>query len=306
MDLQKQFRNPEKQQIIPYNLTKEIIDEISILYRENPIYTIRSASTGSPIPKDQKLWEEIFRHSRYLQIMDRVDRWTKLLGTILVKVSFVDPRTGETVDKNEGGYVQLTPMHGGMYDVNYYDSPYYLSELMIGFQRGFNGFSNQSSMLTGKDVLTGLGGAAVGGNISRVNNPQNLTNISKIYWSPDAHRVYSKERNGEVMYEGSNPYGVIPAVPFFDSDPAYYYFLPINEPLIYANHAVNMRLTDLNHVTKFQSFGIPVVKGVERGTSIRQGRPVDDYNVLRGGAAVNRFGAYGSSLGFGGSIEVLF
>jgi hypothetical protein len=60
--------------------------------------------------------------------------------------------------------------------------------------------------------------------------------------------------------------------------------LPINEPLIYANHTLNMRMTDLNHIAKFQSFGVPVLSGVERGTSIRRGRPVDDFNVFRAGS----------------------
>ena len=101
------------------------------------------------------------------------------------------------------------------------------------------------------------------------------------------------------IYRTKNPYGIIPAVPFFNQDPAHYYFLPINEPLIYANHSVNMRITDLNHIAKFQSFGIPVVKGVERPTSTRQGRPVDDFNQLKGGTAQSRFGGVAGVSGFG-------
>jgi hypothetical protein len=99
-------------------------------------------------------------------------------------------------------------------------------------------------------------------------------------------------------YETKNPYGVIPAIPFFNQDPAHYYFLPIDEPLIYANHTVNMRMTDLNHIAKFQSFGIPVLSGVERPTSLRQGRPVDDFNILRGGSAQSKFGGIGGISGF--------
>ena len=60
-----------------------------------------------------------------------------------------------------------------------------------------------------------------------------------------------------------------------------------------------MRITDLNHIAKFQSFGVPVVKGVERPTSTRQGRPVDDFNQLKGGAAQSRFGGISGVSGFG-------
>jgi len=125
-------------------------------------------------------------------------------------------------------------------------------------------------------------------------SPNSLGNINRIYWSPDAHRI----EGDDTTYEIKNPYGIIPAVPFFNSDPAHYYFLPIDEPLIYVNHALNMRLTDLNHIAKFQSFGIPVLSGVERPTSVRQGRPVDDYNILRGGLAESRFGGIGGISGF--------
>ncbi|MCK4820908.1 hypothetical protein KA005_34400, partial [bacterium] len=89
--------------------------------------------------------------------------------------------------------------------------------------------------------------------------------------------------------------GCIPAVPFFDQDPGKRYFLPVNEPLLYANHAVNMRLTDLNHIAKFQSFGQAVVKGVERPINNRLGRPIDDMNV--------RGGSQGSGFGFGGNTS---
>lgn len=274
LDLVKQFRNPEKQQILPLNFTREIIDEISILYREAPIYKIVDSESGKLLPEDQKLWDKIQKESRYFAIMDKVDRWCHLLGTVLVKVSFVDKK-GEMVEVTEEGKVQLDILHGGAYDVKYVDSPYFISELLIGFGQGFNGFN--------------LGAGPIG--MPR-NNP-GLTNdqlsvhgtVTQIYWSPEDHYVKESQGDKENMkYEGPNPYGQVPAVPFFNSEPAHYYFLPVNEPLLYANHALNMRITDLNHIAKFQSFGVPVLTGLERGTSIRRGRPVDDFNVFRAGS----------------------
>jgi hypothetical protein len=307
LDLVRQFRNPEKQQILPVNLTKEIIDETSILYREEPIYQVIDEDTGKALPKDQKLWEQIMKDARYNAVMDRVDRWCKLLGTVLIKVSFVNEDTGRLVTKTEPGKVHLDVLHGGVYDVKHGASPYYITELLIGFGTRFQGFEHRTGNISGS--ITGSGVAATIPDPSsmgqvdaqkhrNVDNIDQLHTVNRIYWSPEGHKV---EDNKGQVYETKNPYGLIPAVPFFNADPAHYYFLPINEPLIYANHAVNMRITDLNHIAKFQSFGVPVVSGVERPTAIRQGRPVDDFNQLKGGAAQSRFGGFSGVGGFGPS-----
>lgn len=299
LDLVRQFRNPEKQQILPLNLTKEIIDEISILYREDPIYLVTDQH-GRFLPEDQKLWEEIQRHSRYHMFMDKLDRWCRLLGTLLVKVSFVDPGTGNLVGETQGGQVQLDMLHGGVYDLKHGASPYYITELLIGFGTKFGGFSGSAAQMVGGSVAGKLPSPSDLGQASieikqSVANPGRLGSVNRIYWTPDAHTMEDTEGK---QYKGKNPYGIIPAVPFFNQDPAHYYFLPIDEPLVYANHALNMRMTDLNHIAKFQSFGIPVVSGVERPTSLRQGRPVDDFNILRGGTAQSKFGGIGGISGF--------
>lgn len=276
------------------NLTKEIIDETSILYREDPIYKVVD-ETGKISKNDQELWEDIMRDSRYFMTMDKLDRWTRLLGTMLVKVSFIDENTGELVKETEAGKVQLDLLHGGTYDIRSGASPYYITELLIGFGRGFSGFGGNSMVgAVGQTTLSNHNPAAVSG--GRKVKPGQISNVDRIYWSPDSHKVEDKEGN---FYETENPYGVVPAVPFFNQDPAHYYFLPINEPLIYANHALNMRISDLNHIAKFQSFGVPVVTGIERPTSLRQGRPVDDFNLLKGGGAQSQFGGLSGISGFG-------
>ena len=297
LDLVRQFRNPEKQQILPANLTKEIIDEIAILYQEDPIYQVVDEK-GKIVKEDQELWEEIQQHSRYKMMMDKIDRWCWLLGTVLVKVSFIDPNSGTLVKENAGGQVQLDILHGGVYDIRHGASPYYITELLIGFGNKFSGFGSSGSSPIAASIPNpsslGANDAATRKGVN-VKDANLLGKVNQIHWTPDSHKITDENKNS---YEAKNPYGVIPAVPFFNSDPAHYYFLPINEPLIYANHAVNMRLTDLNHIAKFQSFGVPVLKGVERPTSTRQGRPVDDFNQLKGGSAQSRFGAVG---GFGTS-----
>lgn len=294
LDLVKQFRNPEKQQILPLNFTKEIIDEISILYRETPIYKIVDED-GKHLEADQKLWDAIQKDARYNQIMDKVDRWCHLLGTVLVKVSFIDEH-GQIVEETEKGRVQLDVLHGGAYDVKYIDSPYYISELLVGFGQGFIGFNAGSGPI----------GNPRGANASINNSSTQNGQVTEIFWSPDKHFVKETSADGKsskTIHEDVNPYGRVPAVPFFNQEPAHYYFLPINEPLIYANHAINMRITDLNHIAKFQSFGVPVLTGIERGTSIRRGRPVDDFNVFRAGSGTRTgVGAF-SRLGQGASYR---
>jgi len=212
--------------------------------------------------------------------MDKLDRFCKLLGTALVKVAFVDHKTGAYLQDDSPGRIQLDILHGGVYDVKYNSSPYLISELLIGFTPSFGGFAASTK-------------------------PQELkfskkqVEVNQIVWSHDSQLLQTTVEGKLQEKTQPNPYKVIPAVPFFNSDPAHYYFLPVNEPLLYANHAVNMRLTDLNHIAKFQSFGVPVMTGVERGTSVRRGKPVDDFNYfksgspLRGGA--NSPGGYGTS-----------
>lgn len=318
LDLVRQFRNPEKQQILPLNLTKEIVDDTSILYKEKPIYKVVDGESGKALAKDQKLWEDIMEHSRYLMVMDKLDRWTRLLGTVLVKVSFIDENSGYLVTENKGGKVQLDIMHGGVYDLKHGASPYYITELLIGgFNNSrFNGFGGSTTTAVNgpANKLTvkgnpsnpstlGMNDITIAGPKGRKKGEQpTFGNLNMIYWSPNSHKQIDEDGN-ELQVE--NPYGVIPAVPFFNQDPAHYYFLPINEPLIYANHATNMRITDLNHIAKFQSFGVPVLTGVERPNNTRQGRPVDDFNQLRAGSTQSRFGGLTgvSGLGAGGAFR---
>lgn len=189
--------------------------------------------------------------------------------------------------------VQFDLVYGGSYDAKWNASPYFLSELDFGFTEGNDKMSNMGvvsnigvnpnlsvAMKPGTQLRKGSGRVS---NLDQIN----LGNITQIKWSLNSHRVEDAEGN---YYEGENPYGCIPAVPFFDQDPGNKYFLPVNEPLLYANHAINMRLSDLNHIAKFQSFGQAVVKGIERPLNNRMGRPIDDLN-FKGGSKSFGFGA---------------
>ena len=295
LDLQKQFRHPNKQQIIPYNLTQEIIDETSILYREEPIYQIKDKKTGKILKNDMELWRKIRKDSRYHTMCQRLDSMTKLLGTVLVKVSFVDPDTGDLVNANKPGLVDFELVYGGSYDARYSANPYYINSIDFGMVEVPSAWGYGSPAVAGAvPINPNLSVAMRPGRsdmkFTRVDSMRKMGRINKVHWTLDKHMVQDDEGN---YYEDENPYGCIPAVPFFNSDPGKRFFLPVNEPLLYANHAVNMRLTDLNHVAKFQSFGQAVVKGIERPINNRLGRPIDDMNA-RGGSRGTGFG-FGSN-----------
>jgi hypothetical protein len=282
LDLQKQFRNPEKMQIVPYNLTQEIVDETSILYREEPVYVVKD-SEGKTLDKETKLWKKIRKDARYHNLCQQLDSMTKLLGTVLVKISFVDPETGDLVNQNKPGMVQFDLVYGGNYNVKWTSSPYYLNEIDFGFGESLS--ESKTTMGGTIPISSSLSVATRPTDTTKsyhdklVDSIDKLGKISKIKWSIRDHEV--EDVDGK-RYTGENPYGCIPAIPFFNQDPGNRYYLPINEPLIYANHSINMRLSDLNHVTKYQSFGQAVVKGIERPVNNRMGRPVDDYNARSG------------------------
>lgn len=289
-DLKRQFRHPDKQQIIPYNLTKEIIEETAILYREEPMYVIKD-SEGNTLKEDTKLWAKIRKDSRYHNICQQLDAMTKLLGTVLVRITFIDPDTGDLVNENKPGMVQFDLVYGGSYDAKWNSSPYFLSELDFGFAEDYGKLSNfgvVSNVPLNPNLSVAMKPGSQNKSVNLVDDisQMNLSKITKIMWSLNKHKVEDAEGN---MYEGENPYGCIPAVPFFDQDPGNRYFLPVNEPLLYANHAINMRLSDLNHIAKFQSFGQAVVKGIERPLNNRMGRPIDDLN-FKGGSRSFGFG----------------
>lgn len=296
LDLQKRFVNPEKHHIIPYNITKEIIDETSILYRDEPTYIVKDKD-GKNLEAETKLWEAIRKKSRYLAVTQELDAMTKLLGTVLLKVNFINPETGDLVNANEPGIVNFEIVHGGFYNVKWGANPYYITHLDFDFtsQSWMNKPANVGTQNI--PVSSGLSVAMKPTDTTKTNDTQgvgrltsigDVGKISKITWDAKAHTVHGEKG----FYDGENPYGVIPAVPFFNQNPGNHFFLPVNEPLLYANHAINLRLTDLNHIAEYQSFGQAVVKGIERPLNNRMGRPTDDFNV-RGGSRSFGFGIGG-------------
>lgn len=250
-------------------------------------------SEGKTLPNDTKLWAKIRKDARYHNICQQLDAMTKLLGTVLVRITFIDPESGDLVNENKPGMVQFDLVYGGSYDAKWNTSPYFLSELDFGFTEGKDKMSNMG-IVSNIGVNPNLSVAMKPGTQLKKGGVQvskldqiNLGSVTNIHWSLKNHKVEDADGN---YYHGENPYGCIPAVPFFDQDPGNRYFLPVNEPLLYANHAINMRLSDLNHIAKFQSFGQAVVKGVERPLNNRMGRPIDDLN-FKGGSKSFGFGS---------------
>lgn len=78
-------------------------------------------------------------------------------------------------------------------------------------------------------------------------------------WTTSSYKVVN-ERNLAEGAEESNPYGVIPLVPFRDYTPRDGgYFARVGEELVNAQDSLNVKLTELNYLLKFQSFSVPVI-----------------------------------------------
>jgi len=91
-------------------------------------------------------------------------------------------------------------------------------------------------------------------------DPRNKATI--IYWDNEDHkRVLSKAQHdttGEGEMNVPNPYRVIPAMCFHREQPNRYFFLPVNEPLIYANFAINLQSVIGNFIGRYQTHAQPV------------------------------------------------
>ena len=79
-------------------------------------------------------------------------------------------------------------------------------------------------------------------------------------WTPETWRLLNYR--GHTVQEEANPYGVLPFVPCWDSAPLADFWQPGGDDLVSAQEALNLKLTDLMHLIRHQSFGVGYLKGV--------------------------------------------
>lgn len=96
--------------------------------------------------------------------------------------------------------------------------------------------------------------------------------LQYVHWDTDAHFIFDKEG---VYYAPSptnpemvNPYGIIPFAWMRDAIAVGSFFGEIDETLLNAQDTLNVLLTEINQLAKFQSFSQPVCSGLDPKTPI--------------------------------------
>ncbi len=105
--------------------------------------------------------------------------------------------------------------------------------------------------------------------------PENLESIMVTHYGSDnrledvTYSIWTPEYWKRLDYRGfeldgdSNPYGILPFVPVWDSLPTTSFWVPGGADLVAVQEAVNARLVDLLYVLKFQGFGVMWTKGMK-------------------------------------------
>lgn len=99
------------------------------------------------------------------------------------------------------------------------------------------------------------------------------------YWDRDHYRRFTA--NGEILPipgnpDGVNPYGELPFVRFSETLPISGYFVDAGEDMTAIQDAINLKLVQLNHLIKMQSFSVPVLIGYDGPEKIvvAPGKPI--------------------------------
>ena len=99
------------------------------------------------------------------------------------------------------------------------------------------------------------------------------------YWDDESYRRFTAD--GRVLRmpnnpSGINPYGTLPFVRFTETLPLSGFFVDSGEDLTVVQDAVNLKLVQLNHLLKMQSFSVPVLIGYEGQEKIvvAPGKPI--------------------------------
>jgi hypothetical protein len=240
--LTDQFQFPDRLKLQKefYNITSLIINELAVIYNEEPTREIVNGTA-----KDDELYENIVKDSQINQVMQQVNRFTKLCRTVAVRPVWRN---------NTIKYDIYTP---NIYDV--FQDPLQPSN-PVAFVWG-NVIDLHNEISDNNDDTRG--------ERDPWDEKQNI-----FYYMDASHFIVfnlKMDRAGTfipqiLQSEGNpdniNPYGVLPFVTVRDGVTIDQYFLEGGDDLVQTNGLINIKLTELNYLTKMQSFSIPVRKGV--------------------------------------------
>ncbi len=239
--INEQFTYPDRLKLQKefFNITQLIVDELSIVYNQDPIRDLHNGSD-----KDNEIYAQIVKDSGLNQIMQQVNRFTKLCKTCAIRPVWRD----EMIQ-----YDIYTP---NIYDVfQELKDPTKMEAIVWS-----NFIDTKNEQPTNNDDKRT--------NYDPFDSAQNVY----YYMDDDKFIVFTRslEANGASKIkveinddnpDNENPYGVLPVVTSRDGVPIDEYFLEGGDGLIATNEVINVKLTELNHLTKMQSFSIPVRKG---------------------------------------------
>lgn len=231
------------------NITRAIVDEISMVYRAGAKRTIIGRN-GKKVPKEAAaLWAQLRKESKYDSVMKSVNRMVNLTKTVLVKPSVA-------LERGRAPRLSLAILTPDMFDI--IPDPNNPTEAEAIFypkpMAGNENFATSLSNDSNRDVIYHI-------------------------WSDSFYiRMTS---GGEIIRDeanpdGINPYGIMPFARFTAEIPLFDYFVPGGDDLISAQESVNIDLIQLEYLLKMQSFSVPVLKGYEGENRIvvSPGRPI--------------------------------
>lgn len=242
--LATQFAHPERLRLQKQftNITRRIINEVSVVYKTPPQRKL--LQKGNPL-KGPKLeaYQKMLEGAKMDAVMKKVNRYTNLLSTVGVQAVWRNDHLELDI---------LTPDYLNV--VQDPRDPTRCAAVII--EQSF------------ADTVA-------------LDTPGNPYGANKLYiaWTPKQHQVFNEQgitRDDLANKDGVNPYGLIPIAWFRDSYPDGYFWNESGADLINAQDLINVKLTELNQLIKMQSFSIPVLVG----TAPKEGLTIDPSNYI--------------------------
>lgn len=252
-ELLEQFKKPDRLKLQKeiFNLTKAIIDEEAVIYSKPPKREVVDGTNA-----DKELLNSIIKEGQLDIVLDTVNKMTKLCKVVLVRPVV---RQREKIE-----FDIITP---NVFDVMQNMSNPTVADAII-YSRIFDDSLLLPQMLEANDVYT-RGKEPTKKKVESISREE-LGKLIYYYWDLNRHFAFSGK--DEVIKiggneKGINPYKALPFVVFRDNYPKDRFFDMSGRELILANEIINIKLTELNYLTKMQAFSQPVRKGAPKGTN---------------------------------------
>lgn len=242
-ELIKKFKNPDRIKLDKefYNITRLVIDELGVIYNENPIRELQGGSD-----RDTEIYTKIVEDGQLNQVMQQANRFTKLFKTTMIRPVWRDER------------IQFDLYTPNMFDV-FQDKIDTTQAIAVVWSNTIDLFNEK--LLNNDDRTID-------------NDPWDDREVVFFYLDHSTFLTFSfsQTRSGQFAIDliqnesnlnNVNPYGILPFVTLRDGLPIDQFFLEGGDDLINVNEVINRKTTELNYLVKMQNFAVPVRKGVD-------------------------------------------